>query len=50
MRESVVVLAPNVAGKDQVKSRNRLAPWNVADGSLKPLGVLINHRVNDVDK
>ena len=50
VRESVVVLAPNVTGKDQVESGDRLAPWNVADGSLEPLSVLVNHGVNDVNK
>ena len=50
VRESVVVLAPNVAGKDQVESGDRLAPWDVADGSLKPLSVLVDHGVNDVNE
>ena len=50
VRESVVVLAPNVAGKDQVESGDRLAPWDVANGSLEPLSVLVNHGVNDVNE
>ena len=50
VRESVVVLAPNVAGKDQVESGDRLAPWDVADGSLKPLSVLVDHGVNNVNE
>ena len=50
MRESVVVLAPNVAGKNQIESGDRLAPWNVADGSLEPLSVLVDHGVNDVNE
>jgi hypothetical protein len=43
----VVVLAPHVRGEQVVQRRDRLAPTQVP-GDLQPLGVLVEHRVDDV--
>ena len=45
-----MVLTPNVGGDQQVHGGNRLAPRNLTDGSLKPLGVLVEHGVDHVDE
>ena len=47
--EAVVVLAPDVGGEQVVQRRDRPAPRDVA-GDLQPLGVLVEHRVDDVDE
>ena len=47
--EAVVVLAPDVAREQVVERRDRPPPGDaVAD--LQPLGVLVEHRVDDVDE
>ena len=47
--EPVVVLAPDVARQDVVQRRDRTPPRDAA-GHLQPLGVLVDHRVDDVDE
>ena len=47
--EAVVVLAPHVRGEQVVQRRDRPPPGDVA-GHLQPLGVLVEHRVDDVDE
>jgi hypothetical protein len=49
MTEAVVVLPPDVRTEQVVERGDRAAPGNVA-GHLKPFGVLVEHRVDDVDK
>ena len=49
MREAVVVLAPDVGGQQVVERGDRRAPRD-APGYLQPLGVLVEHRVDDVDE
>nr|WP_281412215.1 hypothetical protein [Miltoncostaea marina] len=49
MGEAVVILAPHVRGQQVVERRNRSAPLDVV-GHLQPLGVLVEHRVDDVDE
>jgi hypothetical protein len=49
VREAVVVLAPDVRGQ-QVVQRGDLAPPRQVRGDLQPLGVLVEHRVDDVDE
>src|SRR5262249_45626961 len=49
MAESIVVLAPNMARQQVVQGSDGSPPWNmVAD--FQPFGVLIEHRVDDVDE
>ena len=48
VREAVVVLAPDVAGEQDVEAGDGLAPGDVAHGGLEPLGVLVDHGVDDV--
>ena len=48
-REAVVVLAPHVAGEQVVERRDGPAPRDLT-GDLQPLGVLVEHRVDDVDE
>ena len=47
--EAVVVLAPDVGGEEIIE-RGDLAPPGEAGGHLQPLGVLVEHRVNDMNK
>ena len=49
MREAVVVLPPNVGREQIVERRDRPAPRD-AVRRLQPLGVLVEHRVHDVDE
>ena len=49
VREAVVVLAPDVRGEQVVQRGDRPPPGDVA-GHLEPLGVLVEHRVDDVDE
>ena len=49
MGEAVVVLAPHVARQQVVERRHRPTPRDVA-GRLKPLGMLVEHGVDDVDE
>ena len=47
--EAVVILAPDVRGQ-QVVQRGDLAPPRQLRGDLQPLGVLVEHRIDDVDE
>lgn len=47
--EAVVVLPPDVAGEQVVQRGDRLPPGD-GPGHLQPLGVLVEHRVDDVDE
>ena len=47
--EAVVVLPPHVRG-EQVVERGDRAPPGQLPGDLQPLGVLVEHRVDDVDE
>ncbi len=49
MRETVVVLSPDMRGK-QVVQRGNLPPPRQVRRDLQPLGVLVEHRINDVDE
>src|SRR5665647_702443 len=46
--ETVVVLAPHVRGQQDVERGDRPTPRDLP-GHLQPLGVLVEHRVDDVD-
>ena len=48
--EAIVVLAPDMARKEHVEAGDRLSPGDVAHSCLEPLGMLVHHRVDDVDK
>ena len=48
VREAVVILTPHVRGDQQVHGGDRLAPWDLAHGGLKPLCVLVQHGVDHV--
>ena len=47
--EAIVVLAPDMAGQKVIQASDRPSPRNVIS-DLQPLGVLIEHRVDDVDE
>ena len=47
--EPVVVLAPDVRGEQVVERRDGRAPLDLP-GRLQPLGVLVDHRVDEVDE
>ena len=47
--EAVVILAPDMGGQ-QVVQRGDLAPPRQVRGDLQPLGVLVEHRIDDVDE
>jgi hypothetical protein len=47
--ESVVVLPPHMRGQQVVQRGDRRPPRDGA-GGLEPLGVLVDHRVDDVDE
>ena len=47
--EAVVVLPPDVAGQQVVQRGDRPPPGNLV-AHLQPLGVLVEHRVDDVDE
>jgi hypothetical protein len=49
MAEAVVVLPPDMARQQVVEGRDGAAPGNVL-ANLEPLGVLVEHRVDDVDE
>src|SRR5205085_6468999 len=49
MAKAVVILSPDVRGQKIVERSDGPAPRDVARG-LQPLGVLIEHRINDVDE
>jgi len=48
--EAVVILTPHVGGHKQVHGGDRLTPRDLADSSLQPLGVLVQHGVDHVDE
>ena len=50
VREAVVVLTPDVARQQNVEAADGGAPRNLALGGLEPLAVLVNHRVDHMDK
>ena len=47
--EAVMILAPNVRGQQIIQRRDRSAPGKVAS-DFQPLGMLIEHRVDNVDE
>ena len=49
MRKTVVILSPNVRCEQIIQRRNRSPPRNLP-GYFQPFGVLVEHRINDVDK
>ena len=49
MAEPVVILPPDVRAEEVVERSDRSSPRDVVAG-LEPLGVLIEHRVDDVDE
>ena len=49
VRETVVILTPDVRGQEIVQRRDRSAPGQVRR-DLQPLGVLIEHGIHDVDE
>src|SRR6187402_1078115 len=49
MRESIVVLAPDMRCKKVVQGRDRAAPWNLSR-DLQPLCMLVKHRSDDVNE
>ena len=49
VREAVVVLPPDVRAEQVVERRDRPPPRDVV-ADLQPLGVLVEHRVDDVDE
>ena len=49
MREAVVILPPDMARQQIVQRRDRLPPRQSAR-DLQPLGVLVEHRIDDVRK
>src|ERR1700722_12774879 len=49
MRETVVVLPPDMAGEQVVERGDRSTPWDLP-GRLQPLCVLGDHRVDNRDE
>src|ERR1700759_4682311 len=49
MSEAVVVLPPNMRSAEISKRRDRPPPLDIAR-DLQPLGMLIKHRIHDVDE
>src|SRR5215475_2837837 len=49
MREAVVILLPDVRGKQVIQRRNGHPPVDFA-ATLEPLSVLVEHRVDDVNE
>jgi hypothetical protein len=47
--EAVVILLPDMGGQHIVQRRDRPAPRQLL-GDLQPLGVLVEHRIDDVDE
>src|SRR5262245_26864263 len=50
MGKPVMILPPHVRREQVVEGGNRCAPWNLFRRYLEPLGVLVEHRIHDVDK
>ncbi len=49
MAEAVVILPPDMRGQEIVERSDRAPPRDLA-GALQPLGVLIEHRIGDMDE
>src|SRR5262245_61684436 len=49
MAQSIVILTPDMRAKEIIEGSDRPPPRNLVAG-LEPLGVLIEHRVDDVDE
>src|ERR1017187_3624023 len=49
MAEPVVILPPNVARQEIIERRDRPTPRDVM-ADLEPFGVLVEHRIDDVDE
>jgi hypothetical protein len=49
MAEAVVVLAPDVTGQQVIQRANGPPPRNVI-ADLQPFGMLVEHRIDDVDE
>ena len=49
VREAVVILAPDMRGQ-QVVQRGDLSPPRQVRGDFQPFGVLVEHRIDDVDE
>ena len=49
MREAIVILPPDVTGQKIIERSNRSPPGEAAR-DLQPFGVLIEHRIDDVDE
>src|SRR6476661_3409995 len=47
--ETVVILPPDMRGQEIIQRRYRSPPGNVA-ADLQPFGMLIEHRIDDMDK
>ena len=50
VRKAVVVLAPDVGREQIIERRDGRAPGNFLARGLEPLGVLIEHRIDDVNE
>ncbi len=48
--EAVVVLAPNMRAEEVIQGGDRSAPGNLRTRNIQPLGVLVEHRIDDVNK
>ncbi len=48
--ETVMILTPYMGCQQVVQRRNRATPGNFILRHLEPLGVLIEHGINDMDK
>src|SRR3954468_19430874 len=49
VRKTIMVLPPDVRGEQIIERRNGTAPWDVI-ANLQPLGVLVEHGINDVNE
>src|SRR5208282_623678 len=49
VREAVMILTPNMRGQ-QVVQRGNFPPPRKSAGDLQPLGVLVEHRIDDVNE
>ena len=50
MREAVVILTPDGGGDQQIQRGDRGAPGDIELGFVQPFGMLVNHRVDDVNE
>ena len=44
-----MVLTPDMGRQQKIERSNRLAPWHLG-GGFQPFGVLIDHRIDDMDE